>query len=312
MVPPSQKRPTWLGGIIQIHVTRACDLSCTHCTQGSNLAGKPVVMTPEQFEQAVLSLHGYKGVIGVFGGNPAISPHFEAYCEILRGLVPFDQRGLWCNHPRGKGKVCRITFNPAHSNLNCHMSQEARDEFARDWPECERFLKGMDRDSVHGAPFVAIKDVEPSESKRWAMISDCDINRFWSALIGVVPGRGLRAYFCEIAYAQASLHADNPDWDGTGQPMPDTGLAVERGWWKKPMTAYAEQVKLHCQACGIPLRRPGKLALTGEHEEFSRTHEYIARPKGKRPVQLIEIGGLTARPERPATEYLPGTTPRAI
>src|SRR5690606_32211808 len=140
-------------------VTRACDLSCHHCTQGSNLAGKPVVMTPDEFETAVKSLgfgvpgqQPYFGVVGVFGGNPALSPHFEAYCEILRAHVPFAQRGLWCNHPRGQGAAMRITFNPKVSNLNCHLSSEAHAEFSRDWPESIPYLKGMDQDSIHGAP----------------------------------------------------------------------------------------------------------------------------------------------------------------
>jgi len=310
MVPPSQRRPVWRGGIIQLMVTRACDLSCHHCTQGSNLTGKPVVMTPDEFEQAVVSLRGYWGVFGVFGGNPTLSPHFEEYCKILRAHVPFEQRGLWCNHPRGMGKVARVTFNPKHSNLNCHLSSEAHAEFSRDWPESIPFLKGLDTDSVHGAPFVAMKDVIPDEAERWALIGKCDVNQFWSAAIGVVPGRGLRAFFCELAYAQAALHATNPDWDGTGQPMPDTGLEVVPGWWRKPMADFESQARLHCHACGIPMRRPGQSAVGGDHEEFSETHRWIARPKTKgREVQFVAISDMIERSGRPATQYLPGVTP---
>ena len=306
MVVPSEKRPVWRGGVLQIMVTRACDLACTHCTQGSDLAGKPVVMTPDEFEAAVRSLDGYFGVVGVFGGNPCLSPHFAAYCEVLKAHVPWEQRGLWCNHPRGKGALCRTTFNPRHSNLNCHLSSEAHAEFARDWPESVPFLKGMDQDSTHGAPFVALRDVVPDEAERWRMIGDCDVNRFWSALVGVVPGRGLRAYFCELAYAQAALHAaadDAADW-------PDTGLAVEPGWWRRPLADFEAQVRLHCHACGIPLRRPGRLAVGGEASEFSATHAAIARPKDRaRRIDMVESIGVVGRPGRPATQYLPGVTP---
>jgi hypothetical protein len=57
MVAPGDRRPTkWRGGVIQIHVTRACDLACYNCTQGSNLAGRVPFMSPAHFEQAVLSL----------------------------------------------------------------------------------------------------------------------------------------------------------------------------------------------------------------------------------------------------------------
>jgi hypothetical protein len=45
MKAPGDTRPTWRNGVIQIHVTRTCDLSCSHCTQGSNFGGKPTIMT---------------------------------------------------------------------------------------------------------------------------------------------------------------------------------------------------------------------------------------------------------------------------
>ena len=306
MKAPADKRATWRGGIIQIMVGRACDLACHHCTQGSNLAGKPAMMTVEDFERACDSLQGYPGVIGMFGGNPALHPKFEAFCEILRGKFPWQQRGLWCNHPRGKGAVCRITFNPAHSNLNCHLSGEAYEQFARDWPESVPYLKGMDQDSVHSSPWVAMKDVIADEGERWKLIGACDVNQHWSALVGVVPGRGLRAYFCEIAYTQAAMHAAAADAD----EWPDTGLSADPGWWRKPIAAFDAQVRLHCHSCGIPLRREGQLAIGGELEEFSPTHAAIARSKvPSRPVQLVELTVAGARSDRPATQYLPGTTP---
>lgn len=303
MVLPSHHRPTWCSGICQIQVTRACDLACVHCTQASNLAGKPVVMTPDEFEVCVRSLEGYFGVVGMFGGNPALSPHFETYCEILRAYVPYERRGIWCNHPRGKGGLMRVTFNPAHSNLNCHMSQAAYDEFAATWPEAKPYLKGMDRDSIHSSPWVAMLDVEPDEGRRWDMIAECDVNRYWSSLVGKVPGRGLRAYLCEIMYSQAVMHADDVDW-------PDLGLAVEPGWWRKPMTDFEAQVRWHCHRCGIPLRRQGKPAFSDGPEETTVTHAGVVRPKVRdRPVELVQLGGVAARPDRPATQYLPDTTP---
>ena len=308
MVAPGQKRPLiWRGGIIQIMVTRACDLACHHCTQGSNLAGKPAMMTPEQFDRACVSLEGYFGVVGMFGGNPTMHPQFGELCSIMRARVPYLQRGLWCNNLRGKGADARITFNPRHSNLNVHLSSEAAAEFRRDWPESAPFLKGEGVDSTHGSPWVAMKDVIPDEEDRWRRIGECDVNRYWSALIGVFRGE-LRAYFCEVAYSQAALHESNPDWDGTGGPMPDTGHEVAPGWWRRPMEAFRDQVETHCHNCGIPLRRAGQLAIGGEREEFSETHRWIARPKARdRAIQVIEsIGHVRAEP---ATNYLPHTTP---
>jgi hypothetical protein len=318
MVAPGDKREgIWRQGILQIHVTRACDLSCHHCTQGSNLAGKPVLMSPDQFDAALASLEGYFGVVGMFGGNPCVHPQFPELCAIMRARIPWEQRGLWSNNLRGRGGVCRITFNPRHSNLNVHLSAEARAEIARDWPEAVPFVKGAEADSIHGAPFVAMRDVIPEEAERWRLIGDCDVNRYWSAMLCIVRGE-LRAFFCELAGAQAMLHQDNPDWLGTGAPMPDTGLEASPGWWRLPIESFAEQVTTHCHSCGIPLRRPGQLAVGGRLEEYSATHRFIARPKDRgRPVELVTLeasasgagAGQAERPTRPATQYLPGVTP---
>ena len=289
-------------------VTRACDQTCFHCTQGSNLAGKPAMMTPEQFEQACESLADYWGVVGVFGGNPTMHPQFSELCRIMRAKIPYLQRGLWCNNLRGRGSDARVTFNPRHSNLNVHLDSEAADEFRRDWPESTPYIKGIEQDSIHSSPWVAIKDVISDEAERWKLIGRCDVNQHWSAMIGVFRGE-LRAWFCEIAGAQSMLHENNPDWDGTGQPMPDTGVAVIPGWWKAPMAAYDAQARLHCHACGIPMRRRGQAAIGGELEEFSETHRYIARPKVRdRAVQFVSVESLS-RTDRPSTQYLPGVTP---
>lgn len=295
MVAPGQQRPgvAWgRDGIIQLHVTRACDRSCIHCTQGSNLAGKPVMIKVDEFEEACASLEGYWGVVGMFGGNPAIHPKFEQLCEIMAEHIPYEQRGIWCNHPLGKGQKMRDTFNPEICNLNVHCSQEAWDEFVRDWPESEPRLKGIE-ESRHSAIYVALEDVIEDESKRWELISDCDINKYWSAMVCSVPGRGLRAYFCEIAGAQAMLH---PDW-------PDYGMAVSPGWWKKPMEDFADQVRHHCHKCGVPLRRFGQLEQSGEFEEVSTTHQDIYKLKDKsKRVELIQLDA--GRHVQKVTDYI--------
>lgn len=336
MVPPGKRRPTkWLEGVIQIHVTRACDKACFGCTQGSQLAGKSHFMSPEQFEAAVLSLDGYFGVVGVFGGNPAVHPRFEALCEILARHVPFERRGLWCNKALGKGAAMRRTFNPAYSNLNCHLDRDAYDEFRRDWPEAHPF--GHDRDSRHSPPYVAMRDVLKKdcgcdmsdtcgrcnntrqvydEAAAWELISRCDVNQFWSAMIGVFRGE-LRAWFCEVAGAQSILHQDDPDYPDTGldptrehehETAPGERLEKTVGkWWQLGMVHFARQVRKHCHECGVPLRGHGALAQDeAGTEQVSATHEVIFRPKRKgRAVELVttraQLGeGRIAR----ATDYL--------
>ena len=314
LTAPSQRRPgVWRHGVLQVMVTRSCDLSCHGCTAGSNLVSRPATMSVDQFDEALASLEGYWGVVGMFGGNPCVHPQFDKLCERMRARLPFEQRGLWTNNLMGKGAHARITFNPKHSNINVHLNSEAYAEFERDWPEAlkarpEHTTAGLTTDSRHGSPYISMKDLGIPEEERWNLIGDCDISRWWSGMICLVRGE-LRGFACEIAGHMAALHGDNPDWEGTGQPMPDIGVPIVPGWWKAPMAAYEQQVLTCCHNCAVPLRRPGQLAIGGEVEEFSETHRAIARPKVKsRPVAFVGVESLV-RSERPATNYLPGVTP---
>lgn len=301
LIPPSQTRPGKVrGGVLQIHITRACDLGCFGCTQGSNLRGKTSFISPDNFEIIVKSLKDYFGVIGVFGGNPALSPQFPELCEILRQYIPKDRCGLWCNHPRGYGAEMRKTFNPAVSNLNVHLVKDAYDEFKRDWPESAPF--GLIDDSRHSPPYVAMQDVVHDEAECWNLIANCDINKNWSAMACEIKGEPY-GYFCEIAAAQAILHQNDDSWPITGIP-----IKQDANWWKHDMTAFASQVKQHCFACGVPLRGYGALAqgVNGK-EQVSATHADVYQPKKLgRLVELVEdINQIDSRNLK-FTEYMQG------
>ena len=301
MKSPRDKRECWRGGVVQIHIIRSCDKSCFHCTQISNIRGKAAIMTPGQFRVAVETLRDHFGVTGIFGGNPCMHPQFEEICAILREAIPFERRGLWSNNPMGKGRICRETFNPLVSNLNVHLDAAAHAEFLRDWPETEGTinLKGLQEDSRHGPPFVAMADVGYTDEQINENAATCDVNQKWSSLIGVFRGE-LRAYFCELAYAQAALHAEDPDW-------PDTGMPVVPRWWDHSMEHFAEQVRFHCRRCGMPIKAEGQLAIGGEREQVSETHAAWYRPKTPgRPVELVtSIDQLGAGRVPSATSYLP-------
>lgn len=126
-----------------------------------------------------------------------------------------------------------------------------------------------------------MKDVIKDEGKRWELISGCDIGRLWSPII--VSWRGmLRAFFCEVAGSLACLNQHDPNY-------PDTGMEVVPGWWRRPMQDFAEQVRVACHSCGIPLRGYGGLACDENSvEQVSETHKDIFRPKKKsRAVELV-------------------------
>lgn len=282
MKSPRDRRSCWRGGILQVMLGSPCNLACTHCTQISNVARKAGFMTPEQAEIAFHSLAGYWGVVGIFGGSPTLSPHFGEICAIARRHFPREQLGVWTNALHGKGATCRETFNPAVSNLNLHTVRDEVPEFERDWPEAVPFLKGLDGDSRHSPPFVAMQDMEDmTDAERWDLVGGCDVNQKWSALVGVVRGE-VRGYFCELAYAQAVLHEHDESW-------PMLGVEAVPGWWDRGMDAFRDQVNFHCMACGHPLRGAGDFAMTGTVEQVSRTHAdlyRLKRPAGK-SVELV-------------------------
>jgi hypothetical protein len=174
MVAPGTPRPgKYRSGVIQVHVTRACDKSCYGCTQGSNLGGKTHFMSPEHFEQAVESLAGWWGVVGVFGGNPALSPFFETYCDLLSKYFPREQRGLWSNNPitPEKARKMAATFDPRVSNLNCHLDEDAFALFKTHWPGSMPF--GLTQDSRHSPPYVALRDVLHKHCSRCCGFGRC-------------------------------------------------------------------------------------------------------------------------------------------
>lgn len=329
MIAPGTRRPgKYREGVIQVWVTSHCDKACYGCTQASNLrrsSRHPSFISPELFEKALQSLgftygdgtsttaptSAYFGVVGMFGGNPAIHPQFPRLCEILRSYVPFPQRGLWCNNPLRLdfAREMRRTFDPSVSNLNVHLDKEAYHLFKQGWPESNPV--GLTTDSRHSPPWVAMKDLEVlptrelvngqckeyatympnTEENRWDLISQCDINRHWSAMIGVFRGQ-LRAWFCEVAGAQSMLHQDEEDY-------PDTGTRIEymlpadndSFWWQQPMQAFAHQARKHCHECGVPLRGYGELAQAEDgkgREQVSKAHDklFVTKRKG-RAVELV-------------------------
>lgn len=287
MVSPGMKRPNaYRQGIIQIHVTQVCDRACVNCTQLSQIRQPKRFISLENFEKAVVSLKDYFGVIGVFGGNPAVSPKFPQLCEILAAHIPWERRGIWCNNPLSHGKLMRKIFNPSVSNLNVHMDKWAYKAFKQDWPESRPV--GLESDSRHASGFVAMQDVIDDPEVIWEKISACDINQFWSAMICEFRGE-LRGYFCEIAGAQAMFHQTEPDY-------PDLGVPIEEGWWRKTMTDFAAQARYHCFACGFPMRAEGALATHPDSaEQVSKTHAegYVPKQSNRKVEEvqtLVQLG----------------------
>jgi len=299
MVAPNQRRPgKFREGVMQIHLTRACDLACSNCTQGSQFRGKSTFISLENFEIALKSMKGYWGLIGIFGGNPALHPQFDDICSILKNYFPKQQCGIWCNNPRGKGGIMRETFNPHMSNLNCHLNQTAYDEFKASWPESKPF--GNQTDSRHSPVHGSMIDLDIPEERRWELISQCDINQHWSAMICEFCGQ-VRGFFCEIAGSQAILNQHNPEYPDTGIPIvADEGSGI--AWWQKSMTEFAPQVRQHCHNCLVPLKGHGSHA---QHDNVTHvTQQYSHSNLKNGLLQILSTEEEVHSTDRPVIKYL--------
>lgn len=316
MKAPGEVRPKKsTKGVVQIHVTRACDKSCFNCTQGSNLRGPYYFMPADLFEEAVKSLRTYWGIVGLFGGNPALHPDFVTLCEILRAYIPKERLGLWCNNPmtEEKGRAMRKTFNPRVSNLNVHLDKEAFLRFKEWWPESRPF--GLKDDSRHSPVFVSMEDLaDLTEEEKWEAISRCEINQRWSASIGMFRGK-LRAWFCEIAMAQSIINEHDSDYPDTGiDPLEkyctEKEPFVPKLWWELPIEAFTKQIKQHCLNCGVPLRGYGSLAQAKDRqgvEVTSETYREVYLPKRPaRKVQFVELRTELESKNLPFIEYIAG------
>ena len=68
---------------IHIEVTNACNLECANCTRFVGHHRKTFMIDMDQLRRALSSLEGFKGNIGIMGGEPTLHPKFEEICKIV-------------------------------------------------------------------------------------------------------------------------------------------------------------------------------------------------------------------------------------
>ena len=262
--------------IICVDITNKCDLACSNCTRLLENQDGFWDMTPENFRLALQSLKDYHGIIAMIGGNPCMHPKFKELCQIFVEEIPNKmQRGLWTNNFFKHRELCEETFGTF--NLNSHgipraesklieMHKSVASKGALSW-----MYAGT---SNHSPILTAVKDLYP-ESEMWEKITNCDINREWSASIVQNKGK-LRAYFCEVA---ASFDLSR----GT-----DNGHEVVAGWWKRHISDYAEQIKKFCPGCGVPAKEKAHKDIENV-DTFTETNRDLAEKSIKSGRSVIYL-----------------------
>jgi hypothetical protein len=166
-------------------------------------------------EKAIDSLEGYKGCIGIMGGEPTMHPDFLGICQIVQKKIPEYKRGLWTSGFKWKEyePIIRKTFGERVVYNDHSVGNQ-----------------------VHQPLLVAINDCIGDKNFMWGLINKCWVQRRWSA--SITPRGG---FFCEVAAAMNMLFED------------EEGYPIENRWWNKTSKQFKDQIKKYCPNCGAAL-----------------------------------------------------------
>lgn len=292
MLTPANKLHSGVNDIIQIVVTTACNLfTCSNCTQLLPFRRDYLHMKLECFEQAVISLEDWPGIVGIFGGNPCSHPRFPELCEILAAVIPMERRGLWTNDLMQHGLVARDTFYPSgRFNLNAHADTAAAMSFDR-WLPGRVIPESRKAHASHAPILLHYRDFGITDEAWVEAREACDINQRWSAAIVERYGQPY-AYFCEVAAALDGIRQEN------------SGLPLTPRWWDLPMGAFQSQVHSCCdRGCGVPLKVQGHIDCA---EVYDLSESFIPLANLTRHSNKVGLRAHTSLPQsiKETTDYM--------
>jgi hypothetical protein len=213
-------KPIYDAYLVQIEVTNMCNIGCANCTRMVGHHKKPYFMDLDLLDKAFDSLEGFKGGIGIIGGEPTLHPQFREMCKLIqkKGLAP--KCGLWTSGYKWSvyKEIIKDTFKLGVL-YNDHSDPKQR----------------------HQPTLVSIDEVVEDKELMWKLIDNCWVQQSWSPSINP---KG--AFFCEVAAAL------DLTFNGPG------GYPLERDWWNKNVQQMRDQVERYCPMCGeaLPLERP--------------------------------------------------------
>jgi len=228
--------------VIQIEITNACPKRCSNCTRLVSHVRHPFNMEESTFRQAVDSLAGYSGMVGIMGGEPTLHPQFDAMCRYYRkalgnirisgGRDPILDYGRFRTRERGKVAGKTGLWSATGEGYYRHL-ELIHDTFSY------LCLNDHQNEGKHQALLIARKDLGIDDETWERLRNNCWIQRNWSASINPAG-----AYFCEVAAAIDLLFCEGKH-----------AWPIETGWWKRTPDEFGEQIDL-CEHCSAPLQVP--------------------------------------------------------
>ena len=238
--------------IIQIDITNACIHRCSNCTRFCGHHKKPFFMNWETFKKAADSFEGYRGTVGIMGGEPTLHPEFERFVNYIKEhpyypktethlvrpvkrfmdmIAKMEQRDTFINREHGINRRCVLGYG-----LWSALSEKYRDYYEL-IQDTFNFQALNDHTNImyHSPIMIRRKDLHIPDEEWYPIRDNCWAQGEWSATI---TPKG--AFFCEIAGALDML------FDGPG------GWPIEPGWWRRQPEEFGEQLKW-CELCGIAI-----------------------------------------------------------
>lgn len=239
--------------IIQLEITNACPKKCGACTRMAPHVREPFFMTPLQFEQAVQSMEGFPGLLGVMGGEPTVHPQFEHIARLFAEI--WGREGLADN---GRGPIADFS---AYANERLHDTSSRRGLWSSLGPAYYRHYETIqevfdyqcinthENPGLHQAVLITRKEMGIPDEE-WVRLRDaCWVQNTWSASVNVHG-----AYFCEVAAALDALYFKGKH-----------AWKVEPGWWKRKPPEFGDQLNL-CELCACAL--PGPSVVGNEDRDI--------------------------------------------
>jgi hypothetical protein len=234
--------------IIQIEITNACPRKCSNCTRFCGHHEEPFYMDFDTFKRAVDSLKGFRGIVGIMGGEPTIHPEFERFIEYYRANVGYDELTTVAYEP-SSDFMRHILANDYHVDYSNHRGlwtsvtpryyqhfELIQDTFGY------QLLNDHSNPSMHQTLMVTRKELGVPDDEWVKMRDRCWIQNLWSA--SITP-KG--AFFCEMAAAMDATLGGPGGWP------------IEPGWWKRKPAEFKEQLDF-CEMCSACLPMPSRNA----------------------------------------------------
>lgn len=255
---------------IQIDITNACGNICSNCTRFCGHHEKAFFMDYDTFCNAVDSLDGYEGMVGIIGGEPTLHPEFERFADYIRekrvggkvkqarepieDMQRYIQTDMW--HPEAKAGLWSSLTSGYYKYF-----ETINDTFKT------QLLNDHNNTCMHQALLMSRKELGIDDNEWIEKRDKCWIQNTWSATI---TPKG--AFFCEVAGALDML------FHGPG------GWPVEKGWWEREPKDFTDQ--LHwCEMCSGCLDVPQRISNDGHDDvtpDIYKKLMAINSPKAKK------------------------------